>query len=109
MMNGQEASALVAPVAAAAREMLRLAGNDEDALLLRLAMTALGLAEAFCGQRLLRRADADGLAESWSDLPPPIAHGLVLMAVHLFENRHAEIGVPIAVAALWRPWRRLGL
>ena len=90
-MNGQEASALVAPVAAAAREMLRLEGNGEDALILRLAMTALGL------------------AEGWSDLPPPIAHGLVLMAVHLFENHHAEVGVPTAVAALWRPWRRIGL
>ena len=62
MMNGQEASALVAPVAAAAREMLRLEGNGEDALILRLAMTALGLAEAFCGQRLVRGADAEGLA-----------------------------------------------
>lgn len=50
-----------------------------------------------------------GLATRWNALPAGIAHGVVLLAVHLFENRLADATPPAAIAALWRPFRRLGL
>lgn len=50
-----------------------------------------------------------GLAEGWDALPAPIRQGAVLLAVHLFDGRGAEAAPPAAVAALWRPWRRMRL
>lgn len=50
-----------------------------------------------------------GLAGSWEELPAPLAQGLVLLAAHLFEDRAGAKVPPAAVAALWRPWRRLRL
>jgi uncharacterized phiE125 gp8 family phage protein len=49
-----------------------------------------------------------GLAAGWSDLPAPIAQGIVKMAAHLIEAREGA-APPAAVAALWRPWRRMRL
>jgi hypothetical protein len=83
---------------AAAKGMLRLHGTEEDALLARLAATARGVGERFCG-----RAFAD--ADDWDAVPAPLAHGLVLLAVHLWENRHDDQAPPAAVTALWRPFR----
>ncbi|UYY57526.1 head-tail connector protein [Sphingomonas sp. S2-65] len=59
--------------------------------------------------RLVRVGFRAGLAESWEALPAPIAHGVVLLAVHLFEARALGGAPPAAVAALWRPWRRVRL
>lgn len=50
-----------------------------------------------------------GAAAEWDDLPPPIAQGAVLLAAHLFEGRGDDTAPPGAVAALWRPWRRMRL
>lgn len=52
-----------------------------------------------------------GLAADWSALPDPIAQGVVRLAAHLFTHRDdgGEGAPPAAIAALWRPWRRLGL
>jgi uncharacterized phiE125 gp8 family phage protein len=50
-----------------------------------------------------------GLAESWAALPAPIAQGVVLLTTHLFEARVEGRAPPAAVAALWRPWRRMRL
>ena len=50
-----------------------------------------------------------GLAEGWDSLPPEIAHGVAIMGAHLFDNRDAAAVPPAAVAALWRPWRRMRL
>jgi uncharacterized phiE125 gp8 family phage protein len=50
-----------------------------------------------------------GLAATWDALPAPLSQGIVLLAAHLFENRNAEAQPPAAVAALWRPYRRLRL
>ncbi|WP_343525758.1 hypothetical protein [Sphingomonas sp.] len=50
-----------------------------------------------------------GLAEGWTALPPEIAHGVAIMGAHLFDNRDAAAVPPAAVAALWRPWRRMRL
>ena len=48
-----------------------------------------------------------GLAADWAGLPAPLAQGVVLLAAHLFGGTAGE--PPAAVAALWRPWRRLRL
>lgn len=50
-----------------------------------------------------------GLAEGWASLPPEIAHGVAIMGAHLFDNRDAAAVPPAAVAALWRPYRRMRL
>lgn len=52
-----------------------------------------------------------GLAASWNDIPEALRHGIVRLAAHLFTHRDAaDAGPPrAAVAALWRPWRRLSL
>jgi len=50
-----------------------------------------------------------GLAASWDVLPEPIAQGVVLLAAHLFEHREGSAEPPAAVAALWRPYRRMRL
>ncbi|WP_294236088.1 hypothetical protein [uncultured Sphingomonas sp.] len=50
-----------------------------------------------------------GLSTSWAALPPEIAHGVAIMGAHLFDNRDAAAVPPAAVAALWRPWRRMRL
>lgn len=50
-----------------------------------------------------------GIAQDWAGLPPEIAHGVAIMGAHLFDNRDAAAVPPAAVAALWRPWRRMRL
>lgn len=52
-----------------------------------------------------------GLAESWNELPEPLRQGLVRLVAHLFTHRDAaDAGPPpTAVAAMWRPWRRMRL
>lgn len=50
-----------------------------------------------------------GTATGWDDLPPPLAQGAVLLAAHLIEGRGDGGTPPAAVAAFWRPWRRLQL
>lgn len=51
-----------------------------------------------------------GLAPRWSDLPESLRHGIVRLAAHQHRTREgaaAEPVPPAAVAALWRPWRRM--
>jgi uncharacterized phiE125 gp8 family phage protein len=50
-----------------------------------------------------------GLAAGWEELPAGIAHGLVMLVAHLFEARGRDLAPPAAVAALWRPHRRMRL
>ncbi|HEX8379962.1 MAG TPA: hypothetical protein VF619_05385 [Allosphingosinicella sp.] len=55
-----------------------------------------------------------GLASAWADLPEALRHGIVRLAAHFYTNRTAEgprgtAEPPAAVAALWRPYRRLRL
>lgn len=53
-----------------------------------------------------------GLAPSWSALPEALRHGAVRLAAHQYRQREGDGGdavPPAAVAALWRPWRRLRL
>lgn len=52
-----------------------------------------------------------GLAADWNGLPEPLRQGLIRLVAHLFTHRDAvDAGPPpTAVAALWRPWRRMRL
>ncbi|MBB5711453.1 head-tail connector protein [Sphingomonas xinjiangensis] len=59
--------------------------------------------------RLVQVGFRAGLAEGWDALPAPITQGVVLLAAHLFEARAIGGAPPAAVAALWRPWRRVRL
>lgn len=158
-------AATIAGAVAAAREMLRLTGHDEDGVLFALTRTALEAAEAWCGMALVARPCAEvltgtggwqwlaqrpvtaidgvtgvaladhaidiagdgrgrvmlpagtratvryvaGTAARWGAVPAPVAQGVVLLAAHLFEHRGDGATPPAAVAALWRPYRRLGI
>lgn len=52
-----------------------------------------------------------GIGTDWNDVPEPLRAGVVRLVSHLFTHRDAaDAGPPpAAVAALWRPWRRLQL
>jgi uncharacterized phiE125 gp8 family phage protein len=51
-----------------------------------------------------------GLAADWTALPEALRHGVLRLAAHQYRNREGDGAGPLppaAVAALWRPWRRL--
>lgn len=51
-----------------------------------------------------------GLATGWETLPDGLRHGVLRLAAHQHRERENEGAAPLppaAVAALWRPWRRL--
>jgi uncharacterized phiE125 gp8 family phage protein len=53
-----------------------------------------------------------GLAASWEALPEGLRHGILRLAAHQHRERETSGAGPIppaAVAALWRPWRRMRL
>ena len=53
-----------------------------------------------------------GLADSWDTLPGAIQQGVVRWAAYQHRARDTDkpmAGPPAAVAALWRPWRRMRL
>lgn len=52
-----------------------------------------------------------GLAPTWETLPEGLRHGILRLAAHHWRERDsaADAGPPAAVAALWRPWRRMRL
>jgi uncharacterized phiE125 gp8 family phage protein len=52
-----------------------------------------------------------GLAADWNGVPEPLRAGIVRLVSHFFTHRDAaDAGPPpAAVAALWRPWRRMQL
>lgn len=52
-----------------------------------------------------------GIAAGWADLPDGLRHGITRLAAHLYRSRDSEAdsALPAAVAALWRPWRRVRL
>ena len=61
--------------------------------------------------RIVVRYEA-GMATDWAGLPPAIAQGVSRMTAHIYTHRDAidePAGPPAAVAALWRPWRRMAL
>lgn len=53
-----------------------------------------------------------GLAADWNALPEALRQGLIRLAAHQHRERDADRPAPFppaAVAALWRPWRRMRL
>ena len=52
-----------------------------------------------------------GLASSWGDVPAPLRQGMLRLVAHLHASRDSvtDTGPPTAVAALWRPYRRMRL
>ena len=52
-----------------------------------------------------------GLGTDWNGVPEPLRQGIVRLVMHLFTHRDvADAGPPpAAVAAMWRPWRRMRL
>lgn len=53
-----------------------------------------------------------GLAPDWTSLPHALRHGVIRLAAHQHRAREDESAAPLppaAVAALWRPWRRMRL
>ena len=63
--------------------------------------------------RRIRVGYQAGLAGAWADLPMALRQGILRLAAHFYTNRAAEGGrggePPAAVAALWRPFRRIRL
>lgn len=62
------------------------------------------------GSRIAVRFTA-GLAPDWDSLPESLRHGIIRLAAHHYRERDNNPGMtpPAAVAALWRPWRRIRL
>ncbi|HEX8532727.1 MAG TPA: hypothetical protein VF662_01005 [Allosphingosinicella sp.] len=52
-----------------------------------------------------------GLAADWSGAPEALRQGIIRLAAHFYMHRsdEEETAPPAAVAALWRPWRRMRL
>ncbi len=52
-----------------------------------------------------------GLAADWNGIPEALRLGIIRLVAHLYTHRDREDagGVPTAVVALWRPWRRMRL
>lgn len=50
-----------------------------------------------------------GLAAEWEAAPHALRQGVVRLAAHFYAHRDSarDSAPPAAVAALWRPWRRL--
>jgi len=61
--------------------------------------------------RKVRVTYSAGLAGAWATLPPMIRQGIVRLVAHFYAHRDGADGgaPPAAVAALWRPWRRMRL
>jgi uncharacterized phiE125 gp8 family phage protein len=53
-----------------------------------------------------------GVGADWNAVPEPLRQGIVRLVAHLYAHRDAAAGgapPSAAVAALWRPWRRMRL
>ncbi len=52
-----------------------------------------------------------GLAADWNGIPEALRLGIIRLVAHLYTHRDRDDvgGVPTAVVALWRPWRRMRL
>lgn len=53
-----------------------------------------------------------GLAADWAALPEAMRHGIMRLAAHQHRARddaRQQATPPAAIAALWRPWRRMRL
>jgi uncharacterized phiE125 gp8 family phage protein len=85
-----------------------VAGQPSDAYAIDIDASGDGWVRLGQGEPAVVRFTA-GLAADWETLPAPLAQGVVLLIAHLFEARADGAAPPAAVAALWRPWRRMRL
>ena len=56
---------------------------------------------------VVRVAYRAGEAADWGGLPGPVAQGVTMLVGHLFAQGADDRAPPAAVAALWRPFRRM--
>lgn len=87
--------AAIAAAAMAARALMRVEAGVEPEVVDALAVTAIRVAERFCGVRW----------STWEAMPEPVRQGIAMLIRHLFEDREGARVPPVAVAALWRPYR----
>ncbi len=52
-----------------------------------------------------------GLSENWTMLPDQLRSGIIRLAAHIYSNRNLDESAqpPVAIAALWQPYRRMRL
>lgn len=52
-----------------------------------------------------------GIASDWNGLPEALRQGIIRLVAHMHAHRDGgdAVSPPAAVAALWRPWRRMRL
>lgn len=52
-----------------------------------------------------------GLSENWDMLPDQLRSGIIRLAAHIYSNRNLDESAqpPVAIAALWQPYRRMRL
>lgn len=50
-----------------------------------------------------------GIAGHWEGVPEPMRQGIIRMAAFGYSDRASDALPPAAVAALWRPYRRMAL
>jgi len=98
IMDEEVPGAVVVAAAAAARALMRGQPVGEDAVIEGIARAALGVAGRFCGI----------VPTDWDAVPAPVRHGVAMLIQHLAEDRPGDVP-PAAVAALWRPYRRVRL
>lgn len=81
---------------------LAITTDAHDTALSALINAALELCEGFTGESVTE--------SDWSALPEALRHGVIRLAAHLYRDGDgAAAAPPAAVAALWRPWRRMRL
>ena len=91
---------LVTGAVQAVRAWTRMADGADEQAVMAAVEASLATAASWCGM---------ALPASWEAVPVGIAQGCVLLAAALLEARDGDRGVPAAVAALWRPLRRVRL
>lgn len=67
----------------------------------------VGWVRAAAAIGVVRVAYRAGAAADWDAVPGPVAQGVTMLVGHLFANDADDRAPPAAVAALWRPHRRM--
>ena len=94
---------------------LRLHRDDEDDYIRQLVAAAISHCESWTGRTLVAPTPPASLVDDQLPLYPDIAHGLLMLIGHWYENREMTAErtlpeVPAATHALWQPyvWHHLG-
>ncbi|MHB9880071.1 head-tail connector protein [Pacificimonas sp. ICDLI1SI03] len=104
------------------QHVVSAAGIDAAGGEVALSMAAVEAQIDFCGDGWVRVDPREGavravltveagLAGDWNGLPDALRQGVVRLVAHMFTHRDAadDGAPPAAIAALWRPWRRMRL